>query len=193
MRNILLTTIFSCAFQSLFAQIDSIDYYYEIPDAPQEFSGTTVAARMIDGLGFRYYWATAGLSESDLSYQPVDGARTVEETIDHILTLTQILKSTVSEVKFSPVDRTRMSFEEKRKQTLGYIEEASKILKSSKDENLADFDMIFSSDRQYPFWNLLNGPIADAINHVGQIISHRRANGNPINQNISVLRGTVND
>ena len=32
--------------------------YYQIPEYPAEFTAETVAARMIDGLGFRYRWAT---------------------------------------------------------------------------------------------------------------------------------------
>jgi hypothetical protein len=30
-----------------------------------------------------------------------------------------------------------------------------------------------------PFWHILNGPLADAITHVGQINSFRRLAGNP--------------
>lgn len=81
-------------------------------------------------------------------------------------------------------------FEEKRNLTLENIRQASEILKGSSGEDLARYDMIFPS-AEFPFWNLLNGPIADAINHVGQIITFRRTNGNPINQNISVLQGRV--
>ena len=36
-------------------------YYYQIPDYPEPYSAETVAARLIDGLGFRYFWATEGL------------------------------------------------------------------------------------------------------------------------------------
>jgi hypothetical protein len=42
----------------------------------------------------------------------------------------------------------------------------------------------------YPLWNLLNGPLADAINHVGQIVSFRRSAGNPIPAGVNVFRGT---
>ena len=42
---------------------------------------------MIDGLGFRYYWATHGLRPEDLNYKPSETNRTIEETIDHIYNL----------------------------------------------------------------------------------------------------------
>ena len=45
--------------------------YYEIPDYPSAYNASTVVARMIDGLGFRYYWATEGLREEDLNYKDV--------------------------------------------------------------------------------------------------------------------------
>ena len=52
--------------------------YYEIPAYPEVYSQGTVTARMIDGLGFRYYWATEGLREVDLKFKPNDEARTSE-------------------------------------------------------------------------------------------------------------------
>ena len=49
--------------------------YYQIPDAPEKFTAGNVAARVIDGLGFRYYWATEGLRDVDLTYKPNDSAQ----------------------------------------------------------------------------------------------------------------------
>ena len=69
--------------------------YYEIPDYPDSYNSGTVAARMIDGLGFRYYWATEGLREEDLKFRPNDMARTSEETVDHILGLSTVIVNTI--------------------------------------------------------------------------------------------------
>ncbi|MEQ8627009.1 DinB family protein [Ekhidna sp.] len=169
---------------------DSTDYYYQIPDYPEDYNAGTVAARIVDGLGFRYYWGTEGLTASDLEYRPSEGARNVEETIDHILSLTQILVNAVNEKPFEGVEIDGLSFEEKRDRTLENIRQASEVLKNADGADLARYDMVFPS-AEFPFWNLINGPIADAINHVGQIITLRRTNGNPINQHISVLQGRV--
>ena len=46
---------------------------------------------MVDGLGFRYFWATEGLTEKDLAYRPSEGARTTMETLEHISGLVEIL------------------------------------------------------------------------------------------------------
>lgn len=174
------------------AQSNPNDYYYEIPDYPSSYSAENVVARMVDGLGFRYYWGSADLTESDLKFQPSDSARSTLETLEHIYVLTEILAKAVNEEAYSGVAIDGMSYNEIRTATLINIQQASEKLKSSNDGSLEKYEMIFkSSGSEYPFWNLLNGPIADAINHVGQVISLRRTNGNPYNQNLSILQGTV--
>ena len=70
-------------------------YYHEIPPYPTSYTAANVAARMVDGLGFRYYWATEGLTETDLSYKPSQEARTTLETLEHILGLTTVLNNAV--------------------------------------------------------------------------------------------------
>ncbi len=169
------------------------DYYYEIPEYPAKYTVGTVAARVVDGLGFRYYWATEGLTAGNLKFKPSEEARTTGETIDHILSLTAVMKSVIKGETFGGVDTEGMGFNQKREQTLVNIRFVSDVLKKADAEDLADYDMVFSSGSEFPFWNLLNGPIADAINHVGQIITFRRSDGNPINQNINVLRGSKKD
>ena len=36
--------------------------YYQIPEPSTEYTAGTSASRMVDGLGFRFFWATEGLS-----------------------------------------------------------------------------------------------------------------------------------
>lgn len=163
--------------------------YYEIPEAPKEYTAATVASRMIDGLGFRYYWATEGLTEKDLEHQPSPSARTTGLTIDHILGLSQVILNATLE-KPNGDKQPEMTFAEKRKKTLLNLQKASEILKKSKD--ISKYKMIFGKT-EFPFWNAINGPIADAIWHVGQIVSFRRSSGNPFPKGVSVLRGTKKD
>ena len=171
--------------------------YYQIPDYPAEYTAETVAARMVDGLGFRYFWATEGLREEDLAFKPSEGARTSSETIDHILGLTNIiLNSVLKEPNIRSTEQPKLSFDEKRKKTLENIKQTSDILKAAKPGELQDFQMVFKNGEntsEYPFWNQINGPISDAIWHVGQVVTHRRSSGNPFNSKVSVLRGRVRD
>lgn len=188
------SVIFLSGFVDVIGQTGSQeDYYYQIPDYPESYTAGATSARVVDGLGFRYYWGTEGLTESDLNYRPSEGARSIEETVDHIVVLTEILYLAVNEETFTGLDLEGLSFTEKRDRTLENIKQASIRLKSSTAEDMEKYDILFANGTQYPFWNLLNGPIADAINHVGQIISFRRTNNNPYNQNLSVLQGKVKD
>ena len=160
--------------------------YYEIPQAAKEFTPGTVASRMVDGLGFRFYWATEGLKEKDLVFKPNSEARTSEETIDHILGLSQVILNATLKIA-NGGKQPKMTFVEKRRKILENLQQASKILRESKD--ISEYKMIFGKS-EFPFWNAINGPIADAIWHTGQIVSFRRSSGNPFPKGVSVLRGT---
>lgn len=175
-------------------QTDSLPYY-EIPAYPAEYTAETVAARMIDGLGFRYYWATEGLRPEDLAFKPNDDARTTEETIDHILGLSNIIVNAMRKIPNvrSGEETSGLPFEVKRRTTLENLKAASDILKSGAG-SLEEYVIIFQNGDQrteYPFWNEINGPIADALWHCGQVVSFRRSSGNPFNSKVSVFSGKV--
>lgn len=169
--------------------------YFEIPETPENYSPGNVAARMIDGLGFRYYWATEGLRDEDLKFQPNEEARTSEETIDHIYRLTRTIVNATKKIpNIRSNDEPELTFSEKRKATLENLQMASNILKACEDKEMEEFQVIFQrgeTSSEYPFWNLINGPIADAIWHVGQVVSFRRSSGNPFNSKASVFSGKV--
>ena len=168
-------------------------YYYQIPDTPQVYTAATVAARLVDGLGFRYYWATEGLTEKDLTYKPSADARTSLQTIEHIKGLTDILFNAVNKNLTNFTNPSpKLSFKELRDATLKNIQLASKALKTP-GVDLAELDMIFQrgdNKNEFPFWNLINGPISDALWHVGQVVTFRRSSGNPLPAGVNVLTGT---
>ncbi|HYG01682.1 MAG TPA: hypothetical protein VD927_04510 [Chryseosolibacter sp.] len=169
--------------------------YREIPKAPEHYSAGTVVSRMVDGLGFRYYWATEGLRPDDLDFKPGPESRTSFETLDHIHDLSRIIVNSVTATTNTPgVTKPAMTFDEMRKATLENLSRASEILRKSSDEDFAKFELTFQRDnnsRTFPFWNQLNGPIADALWHVGQVVSFRRQSGNPFSEKVSVFNGTV--
>lgn len=166
--------------------------YYQIPDYPDSYTPGTVVARMIDGLGFRYFWATEGLRPEDLAFKPSESNRTIDETLDHIYNLSRVVyNSAIKEIN----DRTQpgekpLSFQEKRKRTLFNFKKASEILGNAEDLN--EYPIIFktkSGTFNNPFWNQINGPIEDAVWHCGQIVALRRAAGNPIDSKVNVFTG----
>ncbi len=195
MKSTLFLLLFS--FQILSAQTDTMPTlpYYEIPEAPTSFTANHVAARMIDGLGFRYYWATEGLREEDLQYQPGEEARTTAETIEHIHGLTQmVLNAVKNQANVRGEQKETLTFVEQRAATLNSLKEASDLLRSSEESEMENFNIIFQRNEQtseFPFWNVINGPLSDALWHVGQVVSYRRSSGNPLNGKISVFSGTV--
>ncbi len=160
--------------------------YYEIPKPSESYTAGTVSARLIDGLGFRYYWATEGLRPEDLSYKISETGRTSNEIIDHIYGLSNFILNAISQSAEKMKDSKVISFEEKRKLTLSNFKKAAEILKNTDD--ISEYD----NDR-FPFWNIINGPISDALWHCGQIVLLRRSSGNPFNAKVSVFTGTVRD
>lgn len=164
--------------------------FHQIPDYPDSFTAATVTARMIDGLGFRYYWATEGLTAEDLAFKPSKEARTCEETIDHILGLSRGIHRTILPDADRPQSSSELNFIEKRQMTLELLQETRSFLISNPQVDLSKF-VISPGRGDYPFWHLINGQIADAIWHVGQVVSFRRSSGNPFNSNVSVFEGKV--
>ena len=194
MRNSILPFVCICfASFGLFGQEKNKALpYYEIPDAPEAYTAGAVAARMVDGLGFRYYWATEGLRDEDLIYKPSEEARTTAETIDHIYGLSKTIINTALKKPNTRSEDPEMTFAEKRAKTLENFKTAADIFRTADD--LTEFTIVFQRENgssEFPFWNHINGPIADAIWHSGQVVSFRRASGNPFNSKASVFSGKV--
>ncbi|MFI1770784.1 hypothetical protein [Thalassobellus citreus] len=159
--------------------------YYEIPDYSEIYTANTVAASMIDGLGFRFYWATEGLLDKDLEYKPSETGRSSSEIIEHIYGLSKFIRNSVlSDNK--DTNTSELNFEAMRKQTLLNLKAVSDILRNIKDPFKLD-------ETEVPFWNIINGPISDALWHCGQVVMLRRASGNPFNSKVSVFQGKLKE
>jgi len=179
---------------NLYNQSNMINLPYDtIPAYPAICNAGTTIARTIDGLGYRYYWATENLRPEDLAYTISDDSRPALETLEHLYGLAVTIKNSASsEPNIRPYPELDMTWEELRKETLMAIKAASDTFKTLSDDDVAEVKMIFqrgerSSD--FPVWNLLNGPLADAIYHVGQIVAYRRASGNPLDPTVNVFMG----
>jgi hypothetical protein len=168
--------------------------YFEIPLDPQNFTAGTVASRMIDGLGFRYYWATEGLRTEDLAFKPSKDARTSEETLAHIYEMSILILNATTKTVNVPGQDKKLPFADMRKETLNNFKVASINLLNSTDQQMKDFKFMYKDSKQfveYPFWNMINGPIEDCVWHVGQLVSFRRSSGNPINSKAEVFTGKL--
>ncbi len=171
--------------------------YKEIPAYPPDYASGNVVSRMIDGLGYRYYWATEGLTQKNLDYKPSEDGRTVMETLEHIYTMSNnILLAPDAKPYERPKNSPKYSYEELRALTLQNLNAASNKVLGKSPKEMEHFKVIFKQgDRtsEFPYWNLINGMIADCIQHTGQIVLMRRASGNPQNPNVNVFLGKTRE
>jgi hypothetical protein len=191
----LFTLLLLCFGAMIACSQDSLPYRH-VPEAPDQFSGGAVAARIIDGLGFRFYWATEGLRESDLAYKPSNDARTCEETIAHIYEMSIIIANSATETANKRGQDKKLPFVEMRRQILENLKKASDRLRMASDLEMKNKKIIFERNNkvtEFPFWNQLNGPIADCLWHTGQLVSFRRASGNAMRSDVNFFSGTAPD
>lgn len=165
--------------------------YHQIPKMAEKYSGQNTLARMVDALAFRYYWATEGLRAEDLAYQPKGDGRNCQRTINHLYDVSNMMLR-LAKINFKQtVEKEKMTFKEMRKQTLLNFEALSNKIKASR--NLSEFTIKKDGEISIPFFNVINGPIADIIWHSGQVASFRRSSGNPINSKVNHFTGTVRE
>ena len=170
------------------------EYFKDISKYPTEINNGNIISRMINGLGYRYYWATEKLKENDLIYRPSKDAYSTKETMVHIFTLSKtIYNTTLSKINERPDIDIPVDYESIRNETLQFLEKASKNFLNLNSKELDQMKIKFNRGgtiKNFPIWNLLNGPIADAIYHTGQIVSFRRTTGNPIDSSVNVFMGS---
>ena len=173
------------------------DYpFSSIPQAPKNFSSSNSICRMIQGLGFRYHWETDGLRAEDLEYRPSDEAQSTLGTIQHIYSLSiTILNAAKNKVSEGPRPIPPDRLDELRRATLDYLQESAELFLNFNEDELYELNIIFErggNQSKFPIWNLINGPISDALYHTGQVVSFRRTSGNPISKGVNVFLGVKN-
>ena len=149
--------------------------FERIPDPPETVGAGSVMARLLDGLGFRFRWATTGLQEADYAFRPGPDTMSIGELVAHTW-------GVVNWVGLSVFGEERVPRpSEAAAQRLAVLEIVSALrdaFSAMDDEAL----QALTIGRGQPFWNMINGPIADALTHVGQINAFRRLAGNPTPQ-----------
>ena len=174
-----------------FKSNDSLPFS-EIGSYPENFCAETVITRMIEGLGFRYYWATDGLRDVDLSYKPSGDSRSSLDTLEHIYGLTEMVIYAFHNKEYPTETKYQMSFKEYRTETLLNLKKINDMLiKGHKISQISVKINFGGQSMAFSFWNAINGPLSDAIWHTGQIASNRRASGNPFNSKAQVFLGKL--
>lgn len=127
--------------------------------------------RLLDGLGFRFYWATEGLRVEDYSFRPADDVMSIRELVKHIWGLVNWVRISVQ----GEPHRRPMEIVSVRSDILEMLHELRTAVSEMNDDELSEVTI-----EGNPLWNIINGPVSDALTHVGQINSFRRLNGNPV-------------
>ena len=169
------------------------DMYRNLPAYPDDYTAGNVLGRLMDGLGFRYYWATDGLAEPDLDFRPSDAGRSLRETLEHVYNVVAMIDHAFTGTAYAmPEKNVDLPLVELRETTLERIGAISERLKASTPEDFGERVARFQVGErtfEFPFWNTINGVMTDAIHHVGQVVSFRRSAGNPMDPAVNVYVG----
>ncbi len=117
--------------------------------------------------------------------------------MEHILGLAEMVCSAARrEPVNQPTGIDEMSYAELRTATLQHLETASSLFGGLPADSLSRRPIVFErpdgSRSEVPVFTLIHGPLTDAIYHTGQIVTMRRAAGNPTNPRVSMFRGRLN-
>ena len=160
--------------------------FEDISKTPTELTATNTILRMVEGLAFRYRWATENLSEENIKFRPHPTSMSIEDVNSHIFDLVDSTFRVFGGEKQNK--ETLNSFQDIRESNLFLLKKLVILLIEMNDSELAEMEK--NTSRKLPFWYWINGPLADALTHVGQITSWRRISGNPQLKGVNVFIGT---
>lgn len=144
--------------------------FTRIDSYPAKVTGPAVLTRLIDGLGFRFHWATQGLTDQDYAFSAGHGSQSIGQLVGHIWGLT----NWVSVAVLGQGEEKPETPQEQRAHALQMLQRLRERFVALDNHALAKITI-----DGHPFWHILNGPLADALTHVGQINVLRRLAGNP--------------
>ncbi len=147
-----------------------MDEYRYIPDYPDSIEATTALMRFLDGLAFRFRWATDGLRQEDYDFRPSSDCMSIKELVRHVWGLVNWVCISLDSQRYPRPAEIELI----RRDILRLIVGLNEKLSTMDDAELGTYTI-----EGNPFWNMINGPICDALTHVGQINSFRRLSGNP--------------
>ena len=163
--------------------------FENISKVPNNISTTNTLLRLVEGLAFRYRWSTENLSEENIKFRPHPTSMSIEEVNSHIFDL---VDSTFRVFGGEKQNKESLnSFKKIKEANLFLFQNFCNLLKEMSDTDLINLEK--ETSRKLPFWYWINGPLADALTHVGQITSWRRIAGNPQLKGFNVFIGTIDN
>ncbi len=144
--------------------------FKEMKEYPDSINATGIITRLLDGLGYRFYWATEGLTDKEYAFRLSAEAMSIGEIVGHIWGLINWIWLSIYGEEFSRPKEDSL--------VRNSVLENLALLKKHFTEMSVDELKAIRIEKR-PFWHLINGPMSDALTHVGQINILRRAAGNP--------------
>ena len=154
--------------------------FQSLPPGPERVTGSAVLVRLVEGIGFRFFWATEGLRDPDLAFRTEPEAMSIAELVGHVLDLAAWVSVVVGAIPAgdeAPV--APPEFAAIRQRTLEVLALLHTRLAAMRDDEIGAI-RISTRAGSAPWPHLVNGPLADALTHIGQINVLRRAAGNPV-------------
>ena len=143
--------------------------YESVETYPEKISATAIMIRMLDGLGFRFRYATEGFTLQDDQFSPGHDCRTIGEIIEHIWGLLNWMCQNI----FGEEETRPTEIALQRTHALELI-----IKLRTYFAQIDDTTLVRLTIANLPFWHMINGPLSDALTHTGQINTLRRLAGN---------------
>jgi hypothetical protein len=154
--------------------------FRSLPPGSGNVSGSAVLVRLVEGIGFRFTWATEGLREPDLSFRTTPETMCIAEQAGHVLELVSWVAASAGAIPAGPQKpESPPPFPEVRQRVLEVLALLCARLAEMSDEEIGALH-IGSHAGPVPWPHIVNGPLADALTHIGQIAVLRRASGNPV-------------
>jgi len=160
--------------------------YSSIAGFPSEASPGALLARLVAGLGFRLRWATEGLRQEDYGFRADPEGFSIGEVLEHIGQMVSWVHVQFTahqpDVAALPELEAGHGPDARREHCLRSLSALERYLLELGAEDLNAVVVDHPRRGRRPFWVLVNGPLSDALTHVGQISAWRRLAGNPAPQ-----------
>ena len=164
-----------------------MDFYKNLPTPPEQVAANSILCRFVDSIGHRFYIATEGLTEKEFRFRPTEESMNIEELMNHLYRL--LFWAYRSFNPKAVPNKSITTLAEYRCEILQLCQEFRNFVSTLSDQEIEAVKITLRrTNSSYPVWYLINGPLADALTHVGQLVSWRRIAGNPISR-ISYLTG----
>lgn len=145
----------------------------------EQISSGAILARFVDTVKVRYQLATTDLTESNKAFRATPESMSMMELQKHILLLLKWISKSVE----APMEKKAKAenFEDFQNDIVHSCDVLRDHLLNMDDDTLSQVKIYMKrNDTHYPIWFIINGPLSDALHHIGQIVTWRRIDGNPI-------------